>query len=303
MHNQQTLKLLFVINPVSGGKEKNDWETSIRDYFKDIPHIAEFYLLTGGNDKSSLQHYIQTITPDRVVAVGGDGTVKMVTELLKETSIPLGIIPAGSANGMAKELAIPLVIEEAIKIIMEGKCEKVDCIKINEEEICIHVSDIGLNAMLVKYFEKSKKRGMWGYGKAIFKVLWEKQKMAVTITTDEGTVKRQAYMVALANARKYGTGANINPDGNVSDGKFEIIIVRKLNVLEIFKAIFTDRSFRPEKIEVFSTTNLEMDIHRKAYFQVDGEYKGKVKSIKARILPGAINVMLPVLEEEKVAVA
>jgi diacylglycerol kinase family enzyme len=204
---------------------------------------------------------------------------------------------------MAKELAIPLVIEEAIKIIMEGKCEKVDCIKINEEEICIHVSDIGLNAMLVKYFEKSKKRGMWGYGKAIFKVLWEKQKMAVTITTDEGTVKRQAYMVALANARKYGTGANINPDGNVSDGKFEIIIVRKLNVLEIFKAIFTDRSFRPEKIEVFSTTNLEMEIHRKAYFQVDGEYKGKVKSIKARILPGAINVMLPVLEEEKVAVA
>jgi YegS/Rv2252/BmrU family lipid kinase len=303
MHNQQTLKLLFVINPVSGGKEKNDWETSIRDYFKDIPHIAEFYLLTGGNDKSSLQHYIQTITPDRVVAVGGDGTVKMVTELLKETSIPLGIIPAGSANGMAKELAIPLVIEEAIKIIMEGKSEKVDCIKINEEEICIHVSDIGLNAMLVKYFEKSKKRGMWGYGKAIFKVLWEKQKMAVTITTDEGTVKRQAYMVALANARKYGTGANINPDGNVSDGKFEIIIVRKLNVLEIFKAIFTDRSFRPEKIEVFSTTNLEMIIHRKAYFQVDGEYKGKVKSIKARILPGAINVMLPVLEEEKVAVA
>ena len=303
MHNQQTLKLLFVINPVSGGKEKNDWETSIRDYFKDIPHIAEFYLLTGGNDKSSLQHYIQTITPDRVVAVGGDGTVKMVTELLKETSIPLGIIPAGSANGMAKELAIPLVIEEAIKIIMEGKSEKVDCIKINEEEICIHVSDIGLNAMLVKYFEKSKKRGMWGYGKAIFKVLWEKQKMAVTITTDEGTVKRQAYMVALANARKYGTGANINPDGNVSDGKFEIIIVRKLNVLEIFKAIFTDRSFRPEKIEVFSTTNLEMEIHRKAYFQVDGEYKGKIKSIKARILPGAINVMLPVLEEEKVAVA
>jgi YegS/Rv2252/BmrU family lipid kinase len=303
MHNQQTLKLLFVINPVSGGKEKNDWETSIRDYFKDIPHIAEFYLLTGGNDKSSLQHYIQTITPDRVVAVGGDGTVKMVTELLKETSIPLGIIPAGSANGMAKELAIPLVIEEALKIIMEGKSEKVDCIKINEEEICIHVSDIGLNAMLVKYFEKSKKRGMWGYGKAIFKVLWEKQKMAVTITTDEGTVKRQAYMVALANARKYGTGANINPDGNVSDGKFEIIIVRKLNVLEIFKAIFTDRSFRPEKIEVFSTTNLEMIIHRKAYFQVDGEYKGKVKSIKARILPGAINVMLPVLEEEKVAVA
>src|SRR6476661_3903158 len=107
MHNQQPLKLLFVINPVSGGKEKQDWEASIREYFKEIPHMAEFYLLNGQSDKRSLQHYIETLSPDRVVAVGGDGTVKMVTELLKDTSIPLGIIPAGSANGMAKELAIP----------------------------------------------------------------------------------------------------------------------------------------------------------------------------------------------------
>jgi len=160
MHNQEPLKLLFVINPVSGGKEKQDWESSIREYFKDIPHMAEFYLLNGESDKRSLQHYIETLNPDRVVAVGGDGTVKMVTELLKETSIPLGIIPAGSANGMAKELAIPLEIEEALDIIMEGRCEKVDVIKINEEEICLHVSDIGLNAMLVKYFEDSEKRCM-----------------------------------------------------------------------------------------------------------------------------------------------
>lgn len=303
MHNQQPLKLLFVINPVSGGKEKQDWEASIREYFKEIPHIAEFYLLNGENDKRSLQHYIETLTPDRVVAVGGDGTVKMVTELLKETTIPLGIIPAGSANGMAKELAIPLVVEDALDVIMDGRCEKVDVIKINEEEICLHVSDIGLNAMLVKYFEVSKKRGMWSYGKALLRVLWEKQKMAVTIKTDEGTVKRKAYMVALANARKYGTGANINPDGNISDGKFEVIVVRKLNVFEIIKAIFTDRSFHPDRIEVFSTTTLELDIHRKAYFQVDGEFKGKVKSIKARILPGAINIMIPVLKEEKVALA
>ena len=303
MHNQEPLKLLFVINPVSGGKEKHNWEASIRDYFKESPHSAEFYLLNGENDKRSLQHYIDSLSPDRVVAVGGDGTVKMVAELVKETTISLGIIPAGSANGMAKELAIPDSIEEALKIIVEGSSEKVDIIRINEEEICIHLSDIGLNAMLVKYFETSKNRGMWGYGKAIFRVLWEKQKMRVTITTDEGTHKRKAYMVALANARKYGTGANINPDGNVSDGRFEVIVVRKLNVFEIIKAIFTNRSFHPDRIEVFPTTNVEMNIHRKAYFQVDGEYKGKISTVKARIIPGAIHIMLPVTKNIEVELA
>ncbi|HEX2606984.1 MAG TPA: diacylglycerol kinase family protein [Flavisolibacter sp.] len=287
------MKLLFVINPISGGKVKNDWEKAIRNYFSERDHSIEIYLLTGKDDKRSVQHYIDQIKPDRVVAVGGDGTVKMLADIVKETPVPLGIIPAGSANGMAKELSIPLEIEPALQIITEGQVRKIDLIRINEEELCIHLSDIGLNAMLVKYFEQSENRGMWGYGRAIFRVLWEKQKLRVTITTDQGTIKRMAYMVALANARKYGTGANINPDGDVSDGAFEIVIIRKLNVYEIIKAIFTDRSFHPKKIEVVKTKNVDMQIHRKAYFQVDGEYRGKTTSVSARILPQIISVMVP----------
>ncbi len=297
MQNQEPIKLLFVINPVSGGKEKHDWEASIRHYFQDKPYAIEFYLLTGDNDKSSVQHYIEAIKPGRVVAVGGDGTVKMLTELLMETTVPLGILPAGSANGMAKELDIPSDVEGALNIITEGAIRKIDLIKINEEEICIHLSDIGLNAMLVKYFERSKKRGMWGYGKAIFRMLWEKQKINVTISTDEARFRRKAYMVALANARKYGTGANINPDGNVADGRFEVVVVRKLNVFEILKSIFTDRSFHPQKIEVFSTKSVELNIHHKAYFQIDGEFMGKTKNVKARILPQIISLMVPAEEE------
>ena len=293
MQNRQPLKLLFIINPISGGKEKHDWEASIREFFKQESHLTEFFLLTGSDDKSSVQHYIETIKPDRVVAVGGDGTIKMLAELLMETTTPLGISPAGSANGMAKELGIPLGVEDALKIIIEGQSKKIDMIEINEEEICIHLCDIGLNAMLVKYFERSKKRGMWSYGKAIFRMLWEKQKMAVTIKTDEETSRRKAYMVTLANARKYGTGATINPEGDVADGLFEVVVVRKLNVFEILKSIFTDKPFHPRRIEVFSTRNLELSVRQKAYFQVDGEYMGKVNRIKARILPRIISVMVP----------
>lgn len=298
MQNQSLLKLFFVINPISGGKEKNDWEKEIREFFKNSPHSVEFYLLTGKGDKISVQRYIETLKPDRVVAVGGDGTVKMMAEILKETSIPLGILPAGSANGMARELNIPTEIPEALKVITEGRCSRIDVIRINEEHICIHLSDIGLNALLVKYFEESKKRGMWGYGKAIFRVLWEKHKMRVTITDDKETVKRGAYMVVLANARKYGTGANINPDGDVSDGYFEVVVVRKLNIIEIMKAIFTDKSFHPRRIEVFKTKSAELSIHSKAYFQIDGEFFGKTRLIKARILPQVLYVMQP--EEQPV---
>lgn len=293
MQNQDRLKILFVINPVSGGKEKHDWEASIREYFKEKPHIAEFYLLTGENDPISIRHHMDRVQPDRVVAVGGDGTVKMLADILKETAVPLGILPAGSANGMARELKIPLDVKDALDVIINGEARKLDLIKINEEEVCLHLSDIGLNALLVKYFEGSKKRGMWGYGKAVFKVLWKKPLLYATIKTDNEEVKRKAYMVVIANAQTYGTGAIINPEGKLDDGLFEIVVIRRLHFFELLKMLITHKPFHPNRIEVFQTKNLELNLKRKAYFQIDGEYLGKTISVRARILSKILQVMLP----------
>jgi diacylglycerol kinase (ATP) len=293
MHNPAQVKILFVINPVSGGKEKHDWEASIRNFFKDKPQVIEFYLLTGKNDKASIQHHIDRIQPNTVVAVGGDGTVKMVAGLLKETQIALGVLPAGSANGMARELKIPLQATDALEVIANGECKKLDLVKIDEEEICFHLSDLGLNALLVKYFEGSKKRGMWGYGKAIFKVLWKKTMMHVTIKTEKAEIKRHAYMVVIANAQTYGTGAIINPKGKLDDGLFEIVVVRKLNLIELLKMLITHKPFHEKRIEVFQSKSVELHLKRRAYFQVDGEYLGKRTCVKARILPRIIYVMLP----------
>jgi diacylglycerol kinase (ATP) len=176
---------------------------------------------------------------------------------------------------------------------VNGIASPVDAIMINDKEICIHLSDIGLNAMLVKLFEKSKNRGMMGYGKAVFRVMWEKRKMYVTIRTEKETVLRQAYMVVIANARKYGTGANINPDGEIDDGVFEIVVVRKLNMIEIVKALMTDRSFHPRRIEVFKASSCKLITLKPSYFQVDGEYRGKVKEVTAEMLKGRLQFMLP----------
>lgn len=287
------MKIFFVVNPVAGGKKKNDWENAIREFFKDSPVNIEFYIQTGQNDKASIKHYMQLINPEKVVAIGGDGTVKMVAEILKETPVPLGIIPAGSANGLAKELGIPADVNEAIKIIVDGETKKLDAICINDKELCFHLSDLGLNALLVKYFESSKKRGLWGYGRSLFRVLWNKRKMRVAIKTDEEEIKRQAYMVVLANAEKYGTGAIINPGGNVADGIFEVVVVRKIHLVEIIKAIINWKSFHPQRIEVFKTKNLELRLQQKAPFQVDGEYLGKTASVRACILPAVVNVLVP----------
>lgn len=293
MQNNKQLYLLFIINPVAGGKNKQNWEAAIREHFKSRPHSIEFFMLTGKDDKASIKHHLSSTKPDRVVGVGGDGTIKMIAELLKETPIPLGIIPAGSANGMAKELNIPLDVNEALKIITDGTDQKIDLIKINEEELCIHLSDIGMNATIVKEFESYKKRGMWSYGRSLFKVLFSKRKFRSTIITDDKTIKRHAYMIVIANAKKYGMGAVINPEGILTDSLFEVVIVRKLNLFAVLKGIFQAKSFNPKNIEVIQTKNLELRTQQKVHFQVDGEYLGKTANVHARILPGIITLMVP----------
>ena len=101
-------------------------------------------------------------------------------------------------------------------------------------------------------------------------------------------------MVVLANARMYGIGAFINPNGDMHDGLFEIVVVRKLSVIELIKMLFRHRPFDPEKTEVLSATSVTIQTNKRMYFQVDGEYRGKTKRIVAKVQKGAIVLMHPV---------
>lgn len=284
--------LLFVINPVSGGKQKKDHEAAIQEYFQKLPHKIEFFLLNGKNDAEQLEECIMQVKPQKVVAVGGDGTVGMVAKKILGTEMQLGIIPAGSANGMARELNISQNIDEALITVENGIVRKADAICINNE-ICIHLSDIGINARLIKYFEEGNRRGILGYAKVALKALLKKQNIRVIIQAKEKEIKRDAFMVVLANASKYGTGAVINPKGDLYDGLFEVVIIRKLGIATLLKAWFRPQSFDPKKIEVIQAKAVHIETHRRVDFQVDGEYKGKVHIVDAEILPGQLNIVLP----------
>ena len=287
------LKILFVINPGAGTKAKIAWEPVIRDYFVNRQHSFDFFVLTGKDDATSLQYWIQKLQPQRVIAVGGDGTVSLVAEQLLGTGIPMGILPAGSANGMAKELNIPVEVNGALDIILNGDIKKCDVIKINDKEICLHLSDLGFNAQLIKYFDQGNLRGKLGYFLKVFKVLWRKKKMDVTIKTNKEEIKRRAFMVVIANASKYGTGALINPEGDLDDGLFEIVIVRRITFFSVLKMFLQFKRFNPKKVELFQAESAVITTLNKVHFQVDGEYLGRVSSVKADILKSQLQLLLP----------
>jgi YegS/Rv2252/BmrU family lipid kinase len=293
MTTESGLKILFVINPISGAKGKIAWEPAIRNYFTILNHSFDFFLLDGKDDATSLKYWIEKLQPERVIAVGGDGTVSLVAEQLLGTNIAMGILPAGSANGMAKELDIPSDVNGALDIIINGEIKPCDAIRINDKELSLHLSDLGVNAQLVKYFEQGNLRGKLGYALKVFKVLWRKKMIDVTIKTNKEEIKRHAFMVVIANASKYGTGALINPEGNLSDGFFEIVVMRRINFISVLKMFLKFKRFNPKKVELFQAESAVITTVKKTHFQVDGEYLGKVDAVKATIIKSQLKLILP----------
>jgi len=284
------LKLLFIINPGSGNRKTNLEET-ITTYFEDKKIPFETHELQKNCSVEKLKDIIQRSNATRVIAVGGDGTLKLVAECLLGTDKPIGIIPAGSANGMAKELGIPLDIQQALDVTVNGSPKKIHAVMINEQ-LCIHLADIGFNAYIVKKFGDLPGRGMLGYAKAAWKALWTHNKMDVEFKIENNRIRSQAAMVVIANATMYGTGVKINPEGKLDDELFEIILVKNYSALEILKIWATKLPFNPKNIESFQTSNLEIKTRRKAHFQVDGEYIGRVNILRAHLIPNAIQIIV-----------
>ena len=287
------LRFLFVVNPVSGNAEQADWAATIAAYFAPLPHSADLLELTGHNDGPALQARIAQARPNRLVAVGGDGTVKIVAEQALAAHLPLAVLPAGSANGMAKELDLPTDPTAALDIATQGTEKAVDVLYLNGTDLCLHLSDIGLNAQLVRYAQRQNWRGMLGYARAAFWSLLHRRQMRVRIQCDDEQLDRTAFMVVLANARVYGTGAAINPDGDVADGKFEVVVLRRLVGRELLKMFWRFRPFDPAAVEIFSTTAVSLEVRRRVDFQIDGEYRGKTRHVEATIRPAALRVLVP----------
>lgn len=293
MTTPDKLRILFAINPVSGGTDKTELENAIQTYFADSPHEAHLFHLDGKQDTALIQQHIADYKPNRVVAVGGDGTIKIVAEQLLHSDMALGILPAGSANGMAKELGLPESLTDRLAVIMNGTTKPTDVIMVNNNELCLHLSDIGLNAQLVKHYAENNWRGKIGYLRAVLRTLEQRKILRLEIETPTGIQTRAAYMVVLANARMYGTGAAINPDGDLSDGLFEVVILRTLSFWEFLKMFWLYQPFDKRRVEVFQVKQITIRTKRKAYFQIDGEYRGRIREVMAKIAPGALQVMVP----------
>jgi len=285
--------VLLVVNPISGAIDKAEFIDATALFAAKEKLNLIVYTTSGVDDISKIRTLYTLHTPQRIIIVGGDGTIKMVAEATEEHDVILGILPAGSSNGLAVDLDLMKTLEENLEIAFHNDYIELDSIVINDQK-CLHLSDLGLNAELVKNYQNSNVRGRWGYFLQAINTLMDLgEPFTVKIVANNHTIECEARMIVIANSKKYGTGVVINPDGVLDDGKFELVILKNLDIVIFGEIIMGNMPLNKEDIEIVSTDKATIKANFPVSFQIDGEYCGMETKLVINISPNKIKVAIP----------
>jgi diacylglycerol kinase family enzyme len=288
------MKILFVLNPVAGASSNDEAVLLIHETASKTGVDFKFYYTSGERDEEAILTQLDEYKPDRVVAGGGDGTLQLVARTIMGKDVPMGILSLGSANGLATALDLPDSIEEQIELVFSSDYTRpLDMLLFDGKHYCVHLADLGINALMVKKYSEGEGRGMMGYARHLLQSIKETPLLAYTIKTPEQTYHKEGYMMAIANANKYGTGIHIS-EGSVSDGKFEICNVERVALDAAIKAGLTKFNVFIDKdmfSDVISVSQAEIIIDQKTDFQIDGEYMGEVDRLRIEIAASAIRIL------------
>lgn len=285
--------ILLVVNPIAGDLDKDHIIQSVQKEAKARTIDLKIFQTTGDKDKEAIEKLLDKEKPSRVLVVGGDGTISMVAHCLLDKEICLGIIPAGSANGLAVNFGIPKSLSEQITTALSHQVMHIDSLFINEK-LCLHIADLGINAELVKNYQDSGIRGKLGYlFQSIPTLINSDSPFEFKIETAEENFDESGILLAIANANKFGTGATINPNGRINDGKFEILIFKNLDFIEIFKTIQDKPELSSEFVKTLSTHSAKIICKSPAPFQIDGEFIGETQEISITLEKEKLLVAVP----------
>ncbi len=313
-------KIMIIVNPRAGMgrgekllKEIEKWRDKITRKLE-IEVVVELTERFGERNAMNLAKKAVQEKYDLVIVVGGDGTINEVVNGLVDSSIPIGIVSAGSGNDFTKSFRIPNDVEMALNGAFFGKVETVDLGKMNDR-IFVNAASVGFDARVAKYSENL--RNKWHFFPAVFiyliallRELFFKIRypyIEINLFRDEKQfekIRERITLVAVANGHTYGGKFRIAPHADLKDGFLDVCLIKKISRIRIFK--FIPRVFKGTHLEipevkkdidgklpkVFSLTISSLE-NKNLPCQVDGEIPPFQKEYKITVLPKALKIMVP----------
>ncbi len=285
-------KICFIINPISGiGKQK--LVEKLIEQFLD-PTLFDYTIKYTNAPKhaTSLARKAAEENIDIVVAVGGDGSVNEVAKGLAGTQTAMAILPAGSGNGLARHLLIPLHLEKAITLINSCTIKTIDTINLNDETF-VNVAGIGFDAHIGWQFSKYGKRGFSSYIKIVMREFRKYKEQDYELIIDGISHKRKAFLISFANGSQWGNNASIAPTADISDGEMDIAILKNVNWKSgawIGYHLFRKKLHHTRQLEIIKAK--EVTVKQNGIIaHIDGEPIGIGKTFSIKVNPLSLKVV------------
>lgn len=233
---------------------------------------------------------------DLVIIGGGDGTLNAAIEGLLDTQLPLGILPLGTANDLARTLAIPQAIPEACQVIATGYRQRIDLGQVNHKHF-FNVASLGLSVQITKQLDKEVKR-VWGvlaYAIAAFQAIWKARPFSAEIRMGEKSIRVKTLQIAVGNGRYYGGGMTVADDAAIDDQRLDLYSIDYQHWWQI--VLWLPAMWRGTHDQLHGVLTLEgkeFEIYtRKPYpINADGEIVTQTPA-KFRLVPKALIVLVP----------
>lgn len=299
---------LFVINRNSGNG--NGLRTWLK--VRSILHSRQIeyrYIFTENSDQAAslLTEMLQQPESWQAVAViGGDGTIHSVLPILKDTGIPLAIIPAGSGNDTARSFGIPFDTAGSLDVLLSGQSQAIDLIS-TSGTLTLTALAIGFDAQVAENVNRSLYKkwcntlrvGRVAYIIGILQTLITFKPGKVSVTCDNHTTSYEStWMTAISNLPSYGGGFKISPQALQNDGQLDICVVHgcsRLQLLRLFPKVLTGSHVDLPFVTMLRGREISFDSEQTRIGLGDGENMSHLP-YDSIVCPGILQMMIPQLK-------
>ncbi len=229
------------------------------------------------------------------VVMSGDGLIGAIGGAMAGSQTPLGILPGGRGNDLARVLGIPDEPEGAVEVLIAGHAREIDVGEANGHRF-LGIASAGFESEANRIANESRLlRGNLVYAWAALRALARWKPVRFTVGVGEERIRFAGYSVSAANSRAYGGGMFIAPDADLADGEFDVVTigeVGKLKFLGNLPKVFKGTHVEEDEVRVFRASRLELSASRPLAVYADGEHLTDLPA-SLRLLPRALSVLAP----------
>jgi diacylglycerol kinase (ATP) len=290
-------KIVFIVNPKAGitPKSKVVIELLAGNIIPSSRFIPEVIFTERVGHATEIAKDAVARGVDIVVASGGDGTVNEVACAMVNTGIPMGILPAGSGNGLARCLGISMSYALALRTIIRGNTKLMDVAMVNDI-LYTSIAGIGFDAHVAKKFSETYIRGMISYMQITLNEFSSYKPLTYKLTIDGISMEKHALMIIFANSDQFGFNTRIAPDAKVDDGYLDVCVIKKMPATQFMNVGYHMMMGTPAKsgyAEYFRGKEITIDNITDPLMNIDGEAKIVKSPVSISIKPLALRVIVP----------